>query len=65
MVPGTSRFPHPARQHLTTMRLWTIHPKYLAGVGLVALWREAPLARAVIVPGVVRAWERVGAGAAT
>jgi hypothetical protein len=30
------------------MRLWTIHPKYLDGVGLVALWREALLARAVL-----------------
>ena len=29
------------------MRLWTLHPKYLDGVGLVALWREALLARAV------------------
>ena len=30
------------------MRLWTIHPKYLDPVGLVALWREALLARAVL-----------------
>ena len=30
------------------MRLWTLHPKYLDAVGLVALWREALLARAVI-----------------
>lgn len=30
------------------MRLWTIHPKYLDAVGLVALWREALLARAVL-----------------
>lgn len=30
------------------MRLWTIHPKYLDTKGLVALWREALLARAVI-----------------
>ncbi len=29
------------------MRLWTIHPKYLDPQGLVALWREALLARAV------------------
>ena len=30
------------------MRLWTLHPKYLDPVGLVALWREALLARAVL-----------------
>ena len=30
------------------MRLWTLHPKYLDAIGLVALWREALLARAVL-----------------
>jgi len=30
------------------MRLWTIHPKHLDPQGLVALWREALLARAVL-----------------
>jgi Pyrimidine dimer DNA glycosylase len=30
------------------VRLWTLHPKYLDPVGLVALWREALLARAVL-----------------
>ena len=30
------------------MRLWTLHPKYLDAQGLVALWREALLARSVI-----------------
>jgi hypothetical protein len=30
------------------MRLWTIHPGYLDAQGLVALWREALLARAVL-----------------
>jgi len=30
------------------MRLWTMHPKYLDPVGLVAVWREALLARAVL-----------------
>jgi hypothetical protein len=30
------------------MRLWTIHPKYLDAVGLVALWRETLLAQAVL-----------------
>jgi hypothetical protein len=32
----------------TLMRLWTIHPRYLDPQGLVALWREALLARAVL-----------------
>lgn len=31
------------------MRLWTLHPQYLDTKGLVALWREALLARAVLV----------------
>lgn len=30
------------------MRLWTLHPKHLDPPGLVALWREALLAQAVI-----------------
>jgi hypothetical protein len=30
------------------MRLWTVHPSYLDARGLVALWREALLARAVL-----------------
>ena len=30
------------------MRLWTVHPRYLDARGLVALWREALLARAVL-----------------
>lgn len=30
------------------MRLWSIHPRYLDPKGLVALWREALLARAVL-----------------
>ena len=30
------------------MRLWTLHPKYLDSAGLVALWREGLLARAVL-----------------
>jgi len=30
------------------MRLWTLHPKYLDAQGLVALWREALLAREVL-----------------
>jgi hypothetical protein len=31
-----------------TMRLWTLHPKYLDARGLVALWREALLAQKVL-----------------
>ncbi|MFO7674816.1 MAG: pyrimidine dimer DNA glycosylase/endonuclease V [bacterium] len=30
------------------MRLWSIHPEYLDRVGLVASWREALLAQAVL-----------------
>ena len=30
------------------MRLWTLHPQYLDPRGLVALWREGLLARAVL-----------------
>jgi hypothetical protein len=30
------------------MRLWSVHPKYLDSRGLVALWREALLAQAVL-----------------
>ena len=30
------------------MRFWSIHPKYLDRAGLVALWREALLAQAVL-----------------
>lgn len=30
------------------MRLWSLHPQYLDPRGLVALWREALLARAVL-----------------
>lgn len=30
------------------MRLWSIHPKYLDAKGLVALWREALLAKHVL-----------------
>ena len=30
------------------MRLWSIHPRYLDQKGLVALWREALLAKAVL-----------------
>lgn len=30
------------------MRLWSIHPRYLDAKGLVALWREALLARKVL-----------------
>jgi hypothetical protein len=30
------------------MRLWSLHPKYLDARGLVAVWREALLAQAVL-----------------
>ena len=30
------------------MRLWSLHPRYLDASGLVALWREALLAQAVL-----------------
>jgi hypothetical protein len=30
------------------MRLWTLHPKYLDRLGLVAVWREGLLAQAVL-----------------
>lgn len=30
------------------MRLWSLHPRYLDGKGLVALWREGLLAKAVL-----------------
>ncbi|HWP62717.1 MAG TPA: pyrimidine dimer DNA glycosylase/endonuclease V [Candidatus Binatia bacterium] len=30
------------------MRLWSLHPRYLDGRGLVALWREGLLAQAVL-----------------
>jgi hypothetical protein len=31
------------------MRLWSLHPKYLDGKGLVTLWREGLLARQVLL----------------
>ena len=31
------------------MRLWTLHPKYLDAAGLTAAWREALLARHVLL----------------
>ena len=33
---------------MSHVRLWSIHPQYLDGKGLVALWREALLAQAVL-----------------
>jgi len=32
----------------STMRLWSLHPRYLDGKGLVALWREALLVKKVL-----------------
>lgn len=31
------------------MRLWSIHPQYLDGIGLVACWRESLLAQKVLL----------------
>jgi hypothetical protein len=42
MQPGDSRLKN------WIMRIWTLHPKYLDARGLVALWREALLAQAVL-----------------
>ena len=39
------------------MRLWTLHPRYLDSRGLVALWREALLAQAVL-GGLTRGYTR-------
>ena len=39
------------------MRLWTVHPRYLDAKGLVAAWREALLAQAVLV-GVTRGYRQ-------
>jgi len=33
------------------MRLWSLHPRYLDAIGLVAVWREGLLARAVLQGG--------------
>jgi hypothetical protein len=30
------------------MRIWSLHPKYLGRIGIVALWREALLAKHVL-----------------
>src|SRR6185312_5615895 len=43
---GFATWPGPRQED--HMRLWTLHPKYLDPQGLVALWREALLARAVL-----------------
>lgn len=39
------------------MRLWSLHPQYLDSRGLVALWREALLAQAVLA-GLTRGYTR-------
>lgn len=33
------------------MRLWSLHPRYLDSIGLVACWREALLAQKVLLGG--------------
>ena len=42
------------------MRIWTLHPEYLDGRGLTALWRETLLARGdgEAREGPVESWER-------
>lgn len=58
---GLKRYSHPLKRvrleifadivtkpEVAAVRLWTLHPKYLDSPGLVALWREALLARAVL-----------------
>lgn len=42
---GGSQFFHLEAEYL---RLWSIHPKYLDAVGLVALWRESLLAQKIL-----------------
>jgi len=39
------------------MRIWTLHPRFLDGRGLVALWREGLLAQAVL-RGATRGYRR-------
>lgn len=39
------------------MRLWSLHPRYLDAAGLVALWREGLLGRAVL-RGATRGYQR-------
>ena len=34
---------------MKNMRIWSVHPKYLDSVGLVALWRETLLAKNVLL----------------
>lgn len=36
------------QRSISRMRLWSLHPRYLDAQGLVALWREALLAQAVL-----------------
>lgn len=38
----------PLRVMIPVVRLWSLHPQYLDAKGLVALWREALLAQAVL-----------------
>ncbi len=38
----------PAGVNPDDMRIWSLHPRYLDAKGLVALWRETLLARAVL-----------------
>ena len=41
------------------MRIWSLHPEYLDSRGLVALWREALLAQAVLRGQLDYEWDRL------
>ena len=45
---SVSRLSSSVSRHFVNVRLWSLHPKYLDSRGLVALWREALLAQAVL-----------------
>jgi hypothetical protein len=45
---GVARGDVPRSEADSGMRLWSLHPSYLDARGLVALWREALLAQAVL-----------------
>jgi hypothetical protein len=54
---GHDVLPWAREEEATTVRIWSLHPKYLDPPGLVALWREGLLAQAVL-RGRTRAYAR-------
>jgi hypothetical protein len=48
LAPWQSSASFPGVKELPALRLWTLHPRHLDARGLVALWREALLAQAVL-----------------